>query len=57
VNEGATPVWVGESAATGATSVDGFDPGTYHVRLQAFFDSGHGKVLVAETDIADVTIR
>lgn len=54
--DGATTVWVGESAATSSAIVETLDPGTYHVRLEAFLDTPAGKLLVAETDVADVTI-
>jgi len=54
--DGATAVWVGESAAASSAVVESLDPGTYHVRLEAFVDSPAGKLLVAQTDAADVTI-
>jgi hypothetical protein len=54
--EGASAVWVGESAATSSAVVESLDPGTYHVRLEAFLDTPSGKLLVAETDVADITI-
>jgi hypothetical protein len=54
--DGATAVWVGESAAASSAIVDGLDPGTYHVRLETFLDTPGGKLLVAQTDVADITI-
>ncbi len=54
--DGASAVWVGESAATSSALVETLDPGTYHVRLEAFLDSPGGKLLVAHTDVADITI-
>jgi hypothetical protein len=54
--DGASAVWVGESAATSSTLVETLDPGTYHVRLEAFLDTPGGKILVAHTDVADITI-
>ena len=54
--EGASAVWVGESAATSTALVEAIDPGTYHVRIQVFFESGGSKRLVAESDVSDVTI-
>jgi hypothetical protein len=54
--DGASSVWVGDSAGMDAAVVDPIDPGTYHVRLEAFFDGPSGKILVAETDVADITI-
>ena len=54
--DGATSVWVGESAGTSTAHVDALDPGTYHVRLEALFDTGSGKVLIAATDVADITL-
>jgi hypothetical protein len=55
--DGATAVWVGESAATASTLVETLDPpGTYHVRLEAILDTPGGKLLVAQTDVADITV-
>ena len=54
--DGATAVWVGTAAVTSSAHTGALDPGTYHVRLQAFLESGSDKLLVAETDVADVMI-
>ena len=54
--DGATAVWVGESASTSSAIVETLPSGTHHVRLEAFLDTPGGKLLVAETDVADITI-
>ncbi len=54
--DGAEALWASESQAAVEAAVDGLAPGTYHLRLQAIRSTEAGKILVAQTDPATVTI-
>jgi hypothetical protein len=54
--EGADALWSSESQSASSASVDGLAQGTYHLRLQSFRLSEAGKLLVAQTGVATVTI-
>jgi hypothetical protein len=54
--EGSTAVWASESQAAGGAVVDGLASGTYVARLEILRDTWAGKVLVAQTDVAEIVI-
>ena len=54
--EGAPYIWAGEGQGTTSATVEGLDPGTYHLRLQVLRASEAGTILVGRTDVATVTI-
>jgi hypothetical protein len=54
--DGAPYIWVGESQAADAATVEGLEPGTYYLRLETLRSSESGTLLVARSDVATVTI-
>jgi len=54
--EGGDPLWASESQAASSATIDGLEPGTYYLRLQSLRASDAGKLVVAQTGVATVTI-
>jgi hypothetical protein len=54
--DGAPYIWASETKGADTATVEGLDPGTYHLRLETLRSTDDGTLLVARTDVATVTI-
>jgi hypothetical protein len=53
---GVGAVWVGESQGAGVATIEGLEPGTWYLRLEAVRATESGKLLVGRSTVATVTI-